>query len=91
MPRARRTACPATLSSVPLTRACANSSVMPTSVRNRPPGKPATIVLTGKPARKWPIRNASATDRKPMLIGVKQLTTITASSASSETDAEAHA
>src|SRR5262245_51029916 len=86
-PRARRTACPQAVSSVPLTRACANSSVTPASVRNRLAGKPATIVLTGRPPRKWPIRKARAMERTPMLIGAKQLTTITASNASSETTA----
>src|SRR5262245_11538574 len=87
LPRASRTACAATVSSVPFARACANSSVMPTSVRNRLAGKPATIVLTGRPPRKWPIRKASAMESTPMLTGRKQLATITASSASSETRA----
>jgi hypothetical protein len=47
-PRHRRIALCATMSSVPLTCACANSSVTPDSVRNRSTGKPAVTSRNGK-------------------------------------------
>ena len=46
-PRQERTARYAMRSSVPFTCACANSSVTPTSVRNRVAGKPA-ITCSGR-------------------------------------------
>ena len=60
---------------------------MEKSVRKRPEGKPAVIAATFIPATKYPIRNASAIEMKPALMGVKQLATIATSSAASETTA----
>ena len=47
-PRQSRIAFCATMSSVPLTCACANSSVTPANVRNRSIGKPAVTSRSGR-------------------------------------------
>ena len=84
LPRQDRTARWAILSSVPLTFACVNSSVTPTSVRNSVVGNPAAISAKGRPARYTPMIHARAIERTPTLIFVVQLSVTAMARARSE-------
>ena len=60
LPRASLTERSASFSRVPLTLACEKRSVMPTSVRKRLVGKPATISVTFIPPKNKPTMSAKA-------------------------------
>ena len=68
-PRTALTASRTSQSIVPLFWAMAKRKVMPTRVRNRPPGKPAMMALVVWPATRVPTRNAPTKASTPMLIG----------------------
>ena len=68
-PFTARTASRTSQSMVPLFCASAKSQVMPTRVRNSPPGKPAMMSLVACPAKMVPTRKAPTKARTPMLIG----------------------
>ena len=68
-PRTALTAILTSQSIVPLFWAMAKRKVIPTRVRNSPPGKPAMIALVVCPATRVPTRNAPTKARTPMLTG----------------------
>jgi hypothetical protein len=72
-PRTPRTALSTSQSTVPFARAIANRNVTPTSVTNRPPGKPATTpsaTSSGGPSSTIdPMMNAATSAIAPRLIG----------------------
>ena len=79
-PRTARTASSTSQSIVPLFCAMANKKVIPTNVRNSPPGKPAMMSLLGMSATMVPTRNAPTKAKIPMLTGTMvAMTNITAS------------
>ena len=80
-PFTARTARRTSQSMVPLFCASANSQVMPTSVRNSPPGKPSMISAVFWPARSVPTRKAPTKASTPMLMGQSVATTNMATSA----------
>ena len=80
-PRTARTARSTSQSIVPLFCAMANRYVMPTRVRNSPPGKPSMTSFTAMSATNVPTRNAPTNARTPMLTGTSVATTNMATSA----------
>src|SRR5688572_2459787 len=84
-PRQSRIALCATMSSVPLTCACANSNVTPDNVRNRSIGNPAKTSWGLKPPTKTPMTQASASASSPTLSREMQETMIASASAASVT------
>ena len=69
LPRTALTASRTSQSIVPLFCAMAKRKVMPTSVRNSPPGKPAMMAFVVWPATRVPTRNAPTKARTPILTG----------------------
>ena len=84
-PRQSRIALCATMSSVPLTCACANSNVTPAKVRNRSIGNPAVTSRSGKPPTYTPMIHASASASSPTLSRDVQESTMASTSAPSVT------
>ena len=83
LPRQRRSACRATLSSVPFSCACVKSIVTPASVTKSDTGKPAMTSFRLIPAYR-PMSHAKAIASTPTFSGEKQLTRMATSNAPSE-------
>src|SRR6185503_7697532 len=84
-PRQRRIALCATISSVPLTCACANSNVTPDNVTKRSTGKPESTSASRRPPMKTPMIHASAIANSPTLSRDMHDTTTAIASATSVT------